>query len=40
MTLKRRVADALAVWWLPRWVWRLYPRRLKAWLWLNADLDA
>jgi hypothetical protein len=39
MCFKYHVADFLVS--RPMlWLWRLYPGRLKVWLWLNADLDA
>jgi hypothetical protein len=34
----RLMADILASHRLPMWVWNTYPLRLKAWLFLNADL--
>jgi hypothetical protein len=35
--MKRWLANLLSHWLLLRWVWPLYPRRLKVWLFLNAD---
>jgi hypothetical protein len=35
--MKRTVASLLSHHLLPAWVWKLYPRRLKVWCFLNAD---
>ena len=36
--MKEKLANVLAN--CPMWVWYLYPRKLKLWLFLNAELSS